>query len=64
MKADDRIEKFCKYCEYAATLSDPDSMLCAKIGVVSASRGRNETTNTKIRRKANDTRTGRSKIQT
>ena len=37
MKADERIEKFCKYCEHAATLSDPDSMLCAKIGVVSAS---------------------------
>ena len=37
MKADDRIEKYCKYCEHAGTLSDPDSMLCAKAGVVNAS---------------------------
>lgn len=29
-------EKFCKYCERANTLSDPDVMLCKKRGVVSA----------------------------
>ena len=37
MKADDRIEKYCKYCETAVTLSDPDSMLCRKFGIVKAS---------------------------
>ena len=37
MKADDRIEKYCKYCEAAETLSDPDAMLCRKYGVVKAS---------------------------
>ena len=37
MKADDRIEKYCKYCETAETLSDPDSMLCRRFGVVRAS---------------------------
>ena len=37
MKTDDRIERYCKYCEHASSLSDPDSMLCRKIGVVGAS---------------------------
>lgn len=37
VKEDDRIEKYCKYCEHAGTLSDPDAMLCDKAGVVSAS---------------------------
>ncbi|MBQ3706808.1 MAG: hypothetical protein II889_02765 [Clostridia bacterium] len=37
MKADDRIEKICKYCAAAETLSDPDSMLCRRLGVVKAS---------------------------
>ena len=37
MKADDRIEKYCKYCAAAETLSDPDTMLCRKFGVVRAS---------------------------
>lgn len=37
MKADDRIEKYCKYCAEAETLSDPDSMLCRRVGVVKAS---------------------------
>ena len=36
MKTDDRIEKYCKYCEHALALSDPDAMLCARAGVVSA----------------------------
>ena len=36
MKTDDRIEKYCKYCEHAAELSDPDTMLCRRRGVVSA----------------------------
>ena len=36
MKADERIEKYCKYCELAKTLSDPDAMLCDRLGVVSA----------------------------
>lgn len=31
------IEKYCKYCEEAKTLSDPDTMLCSRLGVVSAS---------------------------
>ena len=29
-------EKFCKYCERAQRLSDPDTMLCGKRGVVPA----------------------------
>ena len=29
-------EKFCKYCERARTLSDPDTMLCGKYGIVPA----------------------------
>ena len=29
-------EKFCKYCEHAKTLSDPDTMLCEKRGIVPA----------------------------
>ena len=37
MKDDERIEKYCKYCELAKTLSDPDTMLCDKLGVVDAS---------------------------
>jgi len=36
MKNKDKIEKYCKYCEKAKTLSDPDCMLCSKHGVVSA----------------------------
>ena len=34
---DDRIEKYCKYCEEAKTLSDPDTMLCPFRGDISAS---------------------------
>ncbi len=30
------IERFCKFCERASTLSDPDVMLCSRKGVVSA----------------------------
>ena len=37
VKQDERIEKYCKYCEHAGTLSDPDTMLCRKAGVVRAS---------------------------
>lgn len=38
MKRDDeKIEQFCKFCENAGTLSDPDVMLCKRHGVVSAS---------------------------
>ncbi len=33
---DAEIERFCKYCERATTLSDPDQMLCRKQGVVDA----------------------------
>lgn len=33
----DKIEKFCKYCEHAETLTDPDKMLCSRHGVVEAS---------------------------
>lgn len=36
MKYSDKIEKYCKYCEKAKTLSDPDTMLCSKKGIVSA----------------------------
>jgi len=36
MKNGDKFEKYCKYCEKAKTLSDPDYMLCEKRGVVSA----------------------------
>ncbi|MBR3998640.1 MAG: hypothetical protein IKI93_09910 [Clostridia bacterium] len=36
MKNSDKIEKYCKYCEKAKTLSDPDRMLCEKRGIVSA----------------------------
>ena len=30
------IDRLCKYCELAASLKNPDEMLCAKKGVVSA----------------------------
>ena len=36
-QTDDKIEKFCKYCENAETLTDPDKMLCSRHGVVEAS---------------------------
>lgn len=36
MRTEDKIEKYCKYCEKAKTLSDPEHMLCPKLGVVSA----------------------------
>ncbi len=36
MKNKNDIEKYCKFCEKAVTLSDPDTMLCRKNGVVSA----------------------------
>lgn len=36
MKKQDGIEKFCKYCECAKTLSDEDTMLCDRYGVVSS----------------------------
>ena len=29
-------ERFCRYCERAKTLSDPDTMLCGRRGVVPA----------------------------
>ncbi len=35
-KARPELDKLCKYCELAASLSDPDSMLCKKRGVVNA----------------------------
>lgn len=34
--AEDRMEKYCKYCEKAAPISDPDVMLCSRCGIVSA----------------------------
>lgn len=37
MKNKPEIEKYCKYCERASALSDPDTMLCEKKGIVSAS---------------------------
>ncbi len=30
------MERFCKFCECASSLSDPDRMLCRKYGVVEA----------------------------
>ncbi|MBE6614464.1 MAG: hypothetical protein E7631_04075 [Ruminococcaceae bacterium] len=30
------LERYCKYCEHASGLSDPDRMLCRKHGVVEA----------------------------
>ncbi len=30
------LEQMCKYCELAASLKDPDEMLCQKRGVVNA----------------------------
>ena len=36
MKNEDKFEKYCKYCEKAKTLSDPDRMLCPNRGVVDA----------------------------
>ena len=33
---DKEIEKYCKYCEKAQALYDPDTMLCPRFGVVSA----------------------------
>ena len=35
-KISDKIEKYCKYCEKASVLSDADTMLCTKHGVVDA----------------------------
>ncbi len=32
----DKIEKYCKYCEKACALTNEDTMLCAKHGVVDA----------------------------
>lgn len=32
----DKIEKYCKYCEKASSLSDEEKMLCSKHGVVSS----------------------------
>ena len=32
----DKIEKYCKYCEKASPLTDEDTMLCKKHGVVDA----------------------------
>lgn len=34
---DEKIEKYCKFCEHAGTLSDPDKMLCRRHGIVEAS---------------------------
>ncbi len=36
MAENDKIEKYCKYCEKATALSDPDEMLCERCGVVSS----------------------------
>ena len=33
---DAEIERYCKFCENASSLSDPDRMLCRKHGVVDA----------------------------
>ena len=33
----DGIERYCRYCENAKTLSDTDTVLCDRYGVVSAS---------------------------
>lgn len=30
------IERYCRFCEHASALSDPDRMLCGKHGVVEA----------------------------
>lgn len=35
-KTQPQIDKLCKYCEMAVSLSDPDRMLCKKRGVVRA----------------------------
>ncbi len=35
-KLSDKIEKYCKYCEKASALSNEDTMLCDKHGVVDA----------------------------
>jgi len=32
----DAMEKYCKYCQKAAALSEDDTMLCSKKGVVAA----------------------------
>ena len=37
MKKQNEIEKYCKFCENAKTLSDGDTMLCDRFGIVSAS---------------------------
>ncbi len=33
---DAEMERFCKFCAYGSTLSDPDRMLCQKKGIVEA----------------------------
>jgi len=30
------LEKYCRFCEYAVSLKDPDQMLCDKKGIVDA----------------------------
>lgn len=35
-KCSAELERYCKFCEKAASLSDPDVMLCRKYGIVSA----------------------------
>lgn len=34
---DERIEKYCRFCEHAETLTDSDKMLCRKRGIVPSS---------------------------
>ncbi len=33
---DAEIEQFCKFCVHGSALSDPDRMLCKKLGIVNA----------------------------
>lgn len=36
MAESEKIEKYCKFCEKASAMSDPEQMLCSYRGVVSA----------------------------
>ena len=33
---DSEIERFCKFCQHSSELSDEDTMLCSKKGIVAA----------------------------
>ena len=37
MSGNENVERYCKFCEFALSLTDGDQMLCSRHGVVPAS---------------------------